>query len=161
MPHKASDTSTRGDIFTYSTCSVFGPGGDPAEGEVIHTLAELIESFGAQTVVAALLQTSLAPRLGATDDKVQQALRASSSLIQESRWPKLDAILIGRLARMELVCGERVKLDDLGRTYGGQTKAAVSKRLNEIAERLGLPNPESTESARESHRLMNRSNARL
>ena len=152
---------TRGDLFTYATRSVFCAPADQAATEATETINELISSFGEEAVFAAIQQTPIAARLLHSNDSVTDALRAFAIILVESRWPKLDAMLVGRLAKMEVVTGRRLKMDELGRIYGGQTKQAISKRQGEIAERLGLPNPDSTPESRESHRLMNRSNKKI
>lgn len=150
------NTETRGDVFHYATHTI-GAGDDTHEVE--STLAELISSFGEDVVLAALQQTPLCRKIGMTEERVNEALRGFSIIICESRWPKLDAQLVGRIAKMEIATGKRLKMDELGRQYGGQSKQAISKRQGELAQRLGLPNPDSTPESRESHRLMNRSNA--
>lgn len=154
-------TETRGDVFTYATQSITCAEGDSHSHEVEETLAELISSFGEETVLRAIQQTKLADKIGISEDRLHQSLRAYSIIIAESRWPKLDAQLIGRLCKLEVATGKRLKMDELGRIYGGQTKQAISKRQGELAARLNLPNPDSTPASRESHRLMNRSNKSL
>jgi hypothetical protein len=155
------NSETRGDVFSYATHSATSVPSDQHSHEVEATLAELISSFGEDVILAAIQLTPLGRRIGQTDEKVNEALRGFSIIICESRWPKLDAQLVGRIAQMEIATGKRLKMDELGRQYGGQSKQAISKRQGEIARRLGLPNPDSTPASRESHRLMNRSNASI
>lgn len=151
-------TETRGDLFEFATRSVLASQHEGSVAEIRQTICELLESFGEPAVVEAIQQTALASKITQPADSIAAALRAFAIIIIESRWPKLDAQLVGRLSKMEVTTGRRLKMDELGRTYGGQTKQAISKRQGEIAERLGLPNPDSTPASRESHRLMNRSN---
>lgn len=153
-----AQSESRGDLFQFSTRSFLSAPTDDSIAEAQGTIRELIESFGDDVVFQAIQQTALSAKLSISGDKVNEALRAFSIIIQESNWPKLDAILIGRIAKMEVATGRRVKMDELGRTYGGQSKQAISKRQGELAERLHMENPDSTPQSRESHRLMNRSN---
>lgn len=134
---------------------------DEGIAEAQRTILELVESFGDDTVLLAIQQTPLFSRFSFSNNRLNEALRAFAIIIAESRWPKLDALLIGRLVQMELATGKRLKMDELGRMFGGQTKQAISKRQGELADRLSLPNPDSTPESRESHRLMNRSNRNL
>lgn len=151
-------SETKGDLFEFATRSFLSAPSDGNSYEAHQTLTELIESFGEDVVLGAIQQTKLSGKIGVTDDRLSQAIRAFAIIISESRWPKLDALLVGRLVQMEIATGKRLKMDELGRIFGGQSKQAISKRQGELAERLALPNPDSTPEARESHRLMNRSN---
>lgn len=154
-------TETRGDLFQFATRSFLSAPSDDAISEAQGTLTELLESFGEDVLLSAIQQTKLSGRIPLANDRLNEALRAFSIIISESRWPKLDALLIGRLVQMEIATGRRLKMDELGRMFGGQSKQAISKRQGELAERLGLPNPDSTPESRESHRLMNRSNQKI
>jgi hypothetical protein len=151
-------SETRGDLFQYATRSFLSAPSDDNVNEAHGTIQELIESFGEDVVLGAIQQTTVAKRLTHGSERLNEAVRAICIIISDSRWPKLDALLIGKLVHMEIATGRRLKMDELGRAFGGQSKQAISKRQGELAERLGLPNPDSTPEARESHRLMNRSN---
>ena len=109
-------------------------------------------------MIGAIQQTTISAKLSLSDERLNESIRAFAIIIAESRWPKLDALLVGRLAKMEIATGKRLKMDELGRIFGGQSKQAISKRQGELAERLKMDNPDSTPASRESHRLMNRSN---
>jgi hypothetical protein len=154
-------SETRGDLFDYATRSALSAPQDEGIAESNRTILELVESFGEDSVLLAIQQTPLFARFALSNNRLNEALRAFAIIIAESRWPKLDALLIGRLVQMEVATGRRLKMDELGRTFGGQSKQAISKRQGEIAERLGLPNPDSTPESREAHRLMNRSNRNI
>jgi len=156
-----SQTETRGDLFQFATHSLLAAKQDDAIREAHETLRELIESFGEDVVIGAIQQTTISGRLSVSDERLNESLRAFSIIIAESRWPKLDALLVGRLAKMEIATGKRLKMDELGRIFGGQSKQAISKRQGELAERLKMDNPDSTPASRESHRLMNRSNREI
>lgn len=153
-----SHSETRGDLFQFATKSFLAAGDDTSIKEAHATIEELIASFGEDVVLGAIQQTKLSGRISVPQERLNEAIRAFAIIISESRWPKLDALLVGRLAKMEVATGKRLKMDELGRHFGGQSKQAISKRQREIAERLQMPNPDSTPEARASHRLMNRSN---
>lgn len=130
------------------------PQQDERQKEVEDTLRELVAYFGAPAIAVAASSLGITFTQASSNHDV---LRAYSLLIIDSDRPKLTAQLVGKLAGLELSTGRRILLRDLARAEG-ISKQAVSKRLAQYAERLKLPRSESTEAARNSHRLMNRRN---
>lgn len=137
--------------------------GDPLSAderaECVAVLRELAESFPPRVVLDALWEVMPeAQRAEANaSELVQSALRTLCVLVQESDRPRLTAILVGRLVKLDLAAGKRLSYRQLGRA-NNVSKQAVANRAKLYAERLGLPRLDSTEEARESARLMNRRN---
>lgn len=124
--------------------------------EIRETLAELVQSFGI-SAVSSVASTMLVVRGGASQDTIASALRSFCVLLAESDRPKLTAILVGKLVKLDVVAGRPVILAELARE-NGISKQAVSNRMKAYAARIGLPRLESSERAREAHRLTNRRN---
>ena len=153
-----SDTRTQSTALDFATRTVFAPAQtDGSLSEISETLGELIAAFGSAQVSATIQETPALTGTVSGEDRVLQALRAFAVLIIDDTRPKLVAALVGKLARLELATGRPLKLEDLGRA-NGISKQAASKKMADLATRLGLPRPDSTPSTRLAHRLMNRRN---
>lgn len=154
------DTDHRGTAIEFSTRSLFAD--EPAtneDGELVETLRELKIAFSASKMREAVVSLGIVDqaKTEAPTEPVLQALRAFCVLIIESDRPRLTAQLVGRLVKLDLAAGKRLKLSELART-NGISKQAASNRLGRYANALNLPRPDSSPEARESHRLMNRRN---
>ena len=127
--------------------------------ECVATLRELVEAFGLPAVMDALGQIAPKDRWAEANSSeiVASALRRFACIVVESDRPRLAGILVGKLVKWELAAGRRLSYRELG-AQNGISKQAVSNRLKTYAAQLNLPRPDSTEKARESHRLMNRRN---
>ena len=157
-------SQTRGPAADFSSRSIFDGEaqtftahcGDNPEDEIRATLAELLQAFGLPALQRALRSMQCMPS-ELSDERLFQALRGYSVIILESKHPKFTAQLVGKIAKMEITTGRRIDLRELGATIG-VSKQSVSKQIASLADRLGLPRPDSNEKARLSHRLMNRRN---
>jgi hypothetical protein len=161
MPKPSDSGAANVTALDYATRTVHAPeqaAQTSDDSEVVNTLRELTDYFGAPAIIAACDHLNItATSASAHSETVLQTLRAFASLIIDSDRPKLTGQLVGKLAQLELATGKRLRLADLARAEG-ITKQAVSKRLALYAARLNLPRPDSTEAARASHRAMNRRN---
>ena len=130
----------------------------PASSEIALTLRELRDYFSEADIIEGLAEVGIAQTPTGTRGAVLQALRAYSVLIMESDRPLLTAKLVGKLCKLDISqTGRHVDLEELAREWG-MTKQAISKQQSHYADKLGIPRPDSTPEARESHRLMNKRN---
>jgi hypothetical protein len=127
--------------------------------ECVGVIRELAENFAPRVVLDALWEVMPEAQRGEANasEVVQSALRTLCVLVQESDRPRLTAILVGRLVKLDLAAGKRLSYRQLGRA-NNISKQAVANRAKLYAERLGLPRLDSTEEARESARMCNRRN---
>jgi hypothetical protein len=156
------DSETQGTAIDFASRTIFdgisSRGGVDCSGEEIeNTLRELIESFGNDAVQQAIHKIPAIAANELSEERLLQAIRGYSVIILEARYPKFVAQLVGKIAKMEITTGKRIDLRQLGATIG-VSKQAASKQMANLAQRLGLPRPDSNETARHSHALMNRRN---
>lgn len=162
-PRSPKDRPTAVD---FATKNVWGdPLSEDERNECVETLKELVEAFGAPAILRAVAELGLGIGQDATPEAqramvnaaVAQALRAYSVLILESDRKDLTVQLVGKLVQLEMATGKRLSMRQLGRA-NGISKQAVSNRLKMYAARLCLQRPDSTDTTRQAHRLMNRRN---
>lgn len=123
--------------------------------ELDETLAELIDAFGADSVLLSLKEKGIlsSPHIS---DRLESTLRAYTLLIIDSPHPRAVAQIVARLTYLDEARGHPLKQEDIGRAHG-ITKQAVCNMEASIADKLNLPRRSSPQ-ARAAHALMNRRN---